>query len=111
MMDCCCETFEGMQIWREDATEWDLLFYFPEMRKYGLLVPMSYPQVYEIYYCPWCGAKLPESLESSWRCKVNEYLVSCGLSQISEKTRYEEIPLEKLPDPLRTEQWWQDLGL
>jgi hypothetical protein len=39
-----------------------LVHYWPELREYGLIVHDGGSSVIVIRFCPWCGAKLPDSL-------------------------------------------------
>lgn len=39
-----------------------LVGFWPSQREYGLLIHDGGASMSVINYCPWCGAKLPESL-------------------------------------------------
>jgi hypothetical protein len=39
-----------------------LIAYTPRFREYGIMIHDGGPSVTLIAFCPWCGARLPESL-------------------------------------------------
>jgi hypothetical protein len=43
-----------------------LVGYSPKFREYGLLVHNGGSCKCHIRFCPWCGARLPESLRDEW---------------------------------------------
>ena len=52
-----------------------------------------------IYYCPWCGKKLPKELMDEWAEIVNEKF---GLDDTLDRKQIEELPQE-----LKTDEWWK----
>lgn len=43
-----------------------LIAYLPAFREYGLLVHDGGTSSLLIHFCPWCGARLPESQRDAW---------------------------------------------
>ncbi|MCX4084549.1 hypothetical protein N7281_06955 [Rickettsia hoogstraalii] len=83
--------------------EHELIRYHSEKREYRLLLHgYDYGLEQEMYYCPWCGSKLPKSLGDEW-CEV-----------IKQKFGLEEVfaeEWEKLPEEYKTDAWWKKRGL
>jgi len=70
------------------------IVYLPEFREYGLKILDGGSSFQEIYYCPWCGQKLPESLRSRWF----ELMAELGL----------EWDDERVPPKYLSEAWWRE---
>lgn len=68
--------------------------YFGHLREYGIEYRDSGPSIQAIYYCPWCGARLPESLRDVWF----ERLEALGL----------EPGDPNIPAEMLTSQWWEN---
>lgn len=92
--------------------------YFPERRLLRLTnTPSSYllhnmyrkekityrTLFYNIFFCPLCGAKLPESLVGQWYKEIHEKF---GVYDIFNKHHMAKVPQKYL-----TEEWWKELGL
>jgi len=69
------------------------LVYIAKFREFGIRILDGGTSMRIIYYCPWCGQKLPTSLRDEWFDRI-EHL---GLEPDSP-----EIPLE-----LTTDDWWK----
>jgi len=67
-------------------------------REFGILIRGSDSAEQGIDYCPWCGAKLPESLRDRWF----EELESMGLKEPSRETA---------PEEFLTSEWYVRRGL
>lgn len=79
--------------------------YRSKFRKY--FIPLSYEgeitAIQCIYYCPWCGEKLPTSLTNKWfEILEKEY----GLDDPDGKAQKKLIPEE-----FKTDKWWKKRGL
>ena len=68
------------------------LLYLPEFREYGIQILDGGSSFQEIYYCPWCGKKLPSSLRDQWFDRMEELGYEWG---------DENIPTKYLSD-----KWW-----
>ena len=56
----------------------------------------------EIWYCPWCGTKLPKDLDGTWsRVLKEEY----GIIDPNVTER------DKVPEEFKTDEWWKKRGL
>jgi len=77
----------------EDSDE--ILVYIPEFRSFSIRVPGS-GAIQNIYYCPWCGEKLPEDVRDLW---------------FEEMTRLFGEDFEwkrtKVPEEYEDETWWR----
>ena len=72
-----------------------LVFYSPRYSEYGLIVHDGGSSSISINYCPWCGAKLPESRRDQWFDKLE----SMGYSDPAEQT---------IPEEFLTDAWYVD---
>lgn len=78
------------------------LGYYPICRKYGLILKHS-PAIQLIYYCPWCGAKLPKSLgDEFYDILEREYNMSPGFDIQSDPN---------IPQEFKSDEWWRKRGL
>jgi hypothetical protein len=73
-----------------------LVYYSPTLREYGLFdhdrCAAGVKAVLGIYSCPWCGARLPESL----RDRFFEELEALGIDPNG----------DDVPDRFRSSEWW-----
>jgi hypothetical protein len=103
-MENCCDM---MYNWFVDATKpletngHPLIKYIPKGREHVFILNYGYVQ---LFYCPWCGVKLPEDLSEKW-CEV-----------IKEELGIDDEDLDaqgyaKLPEEFKTDQWWKKRGL
>lgn len=90
----CCEMMDaGLKSGR------DILEYNPRMREYYALCRND--DGFTLYYCPFCGTKLPESVRDLWFDNMRKVFGNKA-SDLREK----DIPLE-----FRTDEWWKKRGL
>ncbi|KIE04885.1 hypothetical protein NF27_FH00030 [Candidatus Jidaibacter acanthamoeba] len=55
-----------------------------------------------LYYCPWCGTKLPESLATRWfEILKAEYKLNDPIFDDA----------NKVPEEFKTDEWWKKRGL
>lgn len=54
-----------------------------------------------MFYCPWCGQKLPESLRSEWFDAVE----TMGLDDIDIFSDIANDP--RIPDDMKSDAWWR----
>jgi hypothetical protein len=107
-MKKCCSVFkEKVFIKRKRGENFNqkLILYEQDDRSFALAIPRKCPMQKQIYFCPWCGAKFPRSLEKEWSDMVDEVL------QLKEEDTFGSDEYNKLPEKYRTEQWWRELGL
>lgn len=69
------------------------LKYLPRFREYGISREGGVA-IQRIYFCPFCGTKLPESLREAFFDRLD----ALGM----------EIEDPALPDELRSDAWWRD---
>ena len=78
------------------------IIYSPRVREY--YIPLkSQIAVQTIYYCPWCGKKLPDGLDN----KLDEILKE--EYNIKASDDFEKTP--GLPEEFKTDEWWKKRGL
>lgn len=95
-MHCC----ELMDKFLEDPKV--PLEYYPICREYGLILQDS-PAIDILYYCPWCGEKLPESLRDQYfETLKKEYDVVPELN-------VQDDP--NIPQEFKSDEWWKKRGL
>jgi hypothetical protein len=89
---CCTEMELYLEIPNSSIT------YYSQQRQYGILFQKSGGR--NIYYCPWCGEKLPEHLYLQfWRILHEEYKL---------KDPYDaEMKDPNFPEEFRTDLWWR----
>jgi len=56
----------------------------------------------DIFYCPWCGTKLPLELNNKW---FETLEVECSITDPS-GDEYDKVPSE-----FRTDEWWRKRNL
>ena len=84
----CCEDMERL------LNDGYAIEYFPRVREYGIKTEQSENMVLLMWYCPWCGQKLPDSL----REKCAKELEKFGFSLFD----------EDIPDRYKTDVWWRE---
>lgn len=68
----CCEYMRSQLDWtchvHEDPFDCAdaLLIFRPEFQEYGLIVHDGGSSTIQLWFCPWCGTKLPESQRERW---------------------------------------------
>jgi hypothetical protein len=70
-----------------------LIQYSPKLREYGLIVHDGGCSSILIAFCPWCGAKLPESLRDRWF----DELERLGIDPVH----------DEVPETHRSSTWWE----
>ena len=97
-MQHCCDKME-ISI----TPQFDIISYDPESRDYLIKLYGDQKGRYiAMRYCPWCGTKLPQSLNMEWCEAVKQDL---GLEDVDAEE------WAKLPEKYKTEQWWRERGL
>ena|SRR5438445_9831601 len=79
--------------------------YDPVTRDY--FIPLLYKEritaLQCLYYCPWCGKKLPDSLNNTWfEILEKEY-------NLDDPDSKEQKSL--IPEEFKTDEWWKKRGL
>jgi hypothetical protein len=105
MAQYCCIKMEGVLEEHNSPLQ-----YKPQTRCYYMLYPsMRKPRKNDVfiaetlYYCSWCGIKLPESLKKEWSEIVREKF---GITDTLDREQLRAIPQEYM-----TDEWWKKLGL
>lgn len=97
MNDHCCQE---MEIFTEDLRV--QIVYSPRVREYYIPLKLQ-DAVQLIYYCPWCGKKLPVGLDEKFdEVLEKEYNIDCYIDA-------EESGI--LPEEFKTDEWWKKRGL
>jgi hypothetical protein len=92
----CCDVMD-YYIFEKDG----LVDYVPEGRSYNFLIDSPNGTHQEMWFCPWCGTKLPEDLGEEWgRILKEEY----GLEEPFRTW-------DKVPPEFKTDEWWKRRGL
>lgn len=90
----CCEQFLFHLNKKEKIIVYESCF-----RRY--LLRSDYWQMNTIYFCPWCGKKLPENLANKFFEVIKEEL----------ETFVAADEIHKLPKEFKTDEWWKKRGL
>lgn len=97
-MEHCCKKMDYYATEKNSLVE-----YSPETRTYDFILQDDSFGTYQgMYYCPWCGKKLPKTLGEEW-CKV-----------IKENLGLDYVFAEEwatLPEEFKTDEWWKKRGL
>ncbi|MDM8532019.1 hypothetical protein QUF63_12680 [Anaerolineales bacterium HSG25] len=72
------------------------LLYLPKFREYGIQILDGGSSFQEIYYCPWCGKKLPSSLRDQWFNQIEA---------LGHEWGDEDIPAKYL-----SSEWWREVA-
>jgi hypothetical protein len=73
-----------------------LVRYSPQYDEYGLLLHDGGTSAVQIAFCPWCGARLPESKREQWF----RQLATLGI----------EPGGDDIPEAFKTDAWWRQRG-
>lgn len=98
-MPHCCEQMKRQIEFSctEHASAFDcpdcLVTYTEKFDEYGLIIHDGGTSFLLIQFCPWCGARLPESRRDEWF----ERIESLGL----------EPDDERIPEELKSGAWWR----
>jgi hypothetical protein len=76
--------------------------YSAKFREYYLPLGCKSSAIQLIDYCPWCGTKLPVSLNDEYISILDEY----GIDDY-----FDEEQLKRLPPEFKTDEWWKKRGL
>ncbi|AIL64644.1 hypothetical protein NOVO_01210 [Rickettsiales bacterium Ac37b] len=92
-MSFCCGNMEYYVKENKEIT------YDIHLRYYGLkLADDDSGTVQQLFYCPWCGTKLPKSLELKWVQVLNEeYNIKDPIFDDA----------DKIPSEFYTDEWWK----
>lgn len=69
--------------------------YIPKFNEYGILIQDGGTSFQEIYYCPWCGKKLPNSLRERW------------FEIVFDELGFDEADDPDVPGEMTTDEWWR----
>jgi len=102
--DFCCD---AMRLWLEDR---DCPFsYNAYDRYYTMSAPMSLIKknvvwpCYNVYFCPYCGTKLPKDLVvERFEILEEEYGIT---------NPYDTKQKKRIPQEFMTDEWWKKRGL
>ena len=92
--------------------ELPLIEYKPDVRSYSFIIRYddckSYGVRQRLFYCPWCGKKLPETLGDEWeRLLRKEYNLTIN-DFFNKNGKWDE---SRIPEEFRTDEWWKKRGL
>jgi hypothetical protein len=84
----CCEAMTRQVDWHCDtyAGRYDcadaLISYAAKFREYGLIIHDGGTSSIIISYCPWCGARLPESQRDRWFSELERRGINPWTSEV-----------------------------
>jgi hypothetical protein len=81
--------------------------YSKRFRSYFINLISSKYATQSIYYCPWCGNKLPKALDDEYD-EALSIDTSIPLDDINLNT-YSRDP--RIPEEFKTDEWWKKRGL
>lgn len=77
------------------AVENAVIVYSPKFAEFGIPVHDGGTSKIEIAFCPWCGARLPESKRDRWF----DELARLGIDDSDDSL---------IPEQYRSDSWWRD---
>ena len=83
----CCD-----EMTRFAADENVAVVYRPKFREHGILYLDGGTSKQSIYYCPWCGKKLPDSLRNAWFDRLEELGI--------------DPDEDSIPEEFQSDAWW-----
>ena len=81
------------------------IIYYPHLREYNILLKKLSGGLQGIYYCPWCGAKLPKDLRDEFFDIFYDEL------KFTPKKGLGILETPGLPEEFKTDEWWKKRGL
>ncbi len=81
--------------------------YSKRFNSYYIDIKNSLQASQDIYYCPWCGSKLPEDITDLYYLEISKALNI----DIEELDLLNEEVQKKLPKEFKTDEWWRKRGL
>ena len=105
----CCKKMEqqALELKQDEALKNHTVTYDQSWRTYTISFiyydsDAAKDMACQIYYCPWCGSKLPKELSDEWFDTLEkEY----GITDPSRAER------SKVPSEFKTDEWWIKRGL
>lgn len=95
---CCSEMQKNI------ATTKPAFMYLPPFREY-VIPDCKSLHAKQIFYCPWCKAKLPPSLRKQFdETLLNEYDIELIPGCLDDAHRY-------VPEEFHTDEWWKKRNL
>ena len=107
----CCDTMNARLDHECHTDQLSLVEYCPDIRSYSFIIRYddgkSYGVRLPLFYCPWCGKKLPEKLSH----KMEEVLeAEYGITAKDwDSPKWNDDT--DLPDEFKTDEWWKKRGL
>lgn len=74
----------------------NLVFYNSKFDEYGLIIHDGGSSFIEIYFCPWCGTKLPESKAELWFDTLEEL-------------GFDDPIQQDIPEEFKSDEWHRKL--
>jgi hypothetical protein len=102
-MDHCCNLMD--EFLEENKVS---IGYSERFRSYYIELKTSKSATQDIYYCPWCGKKLPKILDDEYDQELSK-ATGIAIDNITLDTYSSSNP--NLPPEFRTDEWWKKRGL
>ena len=99
-MEHCCESMKSQinQVCDDHTDPFEcpdkLIYYDNKFNEYGIIIRDGGRSYTDIYFCPWCGIKLPESKRNLWFDTLN----SLG---------YDDPTFQVIPEEFRSDEWYR----
>ena len=77
-----------------------IIYYVPKFDEYGIIIHKGGRTYLHIHFCPWCGAKLPESKRDLWFDKLE----AMGLTDIDMMNAPYRTDI---PKEFQTDEWYR----
>lgn len=101
-MEHCCDKMDyyADSFYKKDH---EIVIYRPHVRRFSLILHgYDFGMMQPIYYCPWCGKKVPKELGEEWCIVIKKEL---GLDDVFAEE------WATLPEEFKTDEWWKKRGL
>jgi hypothetical protein len=109
-IECTCNQYQDVETPCCEALKRNIndcenhLYYSRKYRQYAIC-RVGTTSITCIDYCPWCGIKMPKSLEDQW----DEILEKEYGIVITEP--WNKKQLSQIPDEFNSDEWWKKRGL
>lgn len=105
-VEICCQRMKYC-LKDERESKSSNIIYIEKIRSYRIYAYMGLSHkrvtVDSIYYCPWCGAKLPAELSDQYYQEIENLNLPL--------TKVDSIDRRYIPQEYRTDMWWKKRGL
>lgn len=91
---CCEEMARHINYDSRNLSPDEPIYYSEKFDEYGISIFDGGSSYFEIFFCPWCGSKLPESKRDLWFDTL-------------EKLGYDDLTEQNIPEEFKSDKWYR----